>query len=176
MVNYYLKNNITGNLALRDSIVVSVSACHADDPGSIPGRGVLFSLWRWRKERPVSFRISNFGMLLVDIAPWASRTIALTIFQNIKMHPPEIEPGSQRWRRCILPLDHGCLAKIRARTRNKHTHGWNNSTNATMRRHPENNHSLQYKIYWLFVTTTANMIPYPSRARGLIAQLVRAFG
>jgi hypothetical protein len=24
---------------LRDSIVVSISACHADDPGSIPGRG-----------------------------------------------------------------------------------------------------------------------------------------
>ena len=23
----------------RDSIVVSISACHADDPGSIPGRG-----------------------------------------------------------------------------------------------------------------------------------------
>ncbi len=26
---------------IRDSIVVSISACHADDPGSIPGRGVL---------------------------------------------------------------------------------------------------------------------------------------
>ena len=24
---------------LRDSIVVSISACHAEDPGSIPGRG-----------------------------------------------------------------------------------------------------------------------------------------
>ncbi len=28
--------------AIRDSIVVSISACHADDPGSIPGRGVVF--------------------------------------------------------------------------------------------------------------------------------------
>ena len=27
----------------RDSIVVSISACHADDPGSIPGRGVIAS-------------------------------------------------------------------------------------------------------------------------------------
>ena len=27
--------------SLRDSIVVSISACHADDPGSIPGRGVF---------------------------------------------------------------------------------------------------------------------------------------
>ena len=26
---------------LRGSIVVSISACHAEDPGSIPGRGVL---------------------------------------------------------------------------------------------------------------------------------------
>ena len=25
-----------------DSIVVSISACHAEDPGSIPGRGVRF--------------------------------------------------------------------------------------------------------------------------------------
>ena len=25
----------------RGSIVVSISACHAEDPGSIPGRGVL---------------------------------------------------------------------------------------------------------------------------------------
>ena len=27
---------------IRDSIVVSISACHAEDPGSIPGRGVSF--------------------------------------------------------------------------------------------------------------------------------------
>ena len=27
----------------RGSIVVSISACHAEDPGSIPGRGVLLS-------------------------------------------------------------------------------------------------------------------------------------
>ena len=26
---------------IRGSIVVSISACHADDPGSIPGRGVF---------------------------------------------------------------------------------------------------------------------------------------
>ena len=26
---------------VRDSIVVSISACHAEDPGSIPGRGVF---------------------------------------------------------------------------------------------------------------------------------------
>ena len=26
---------------IRDSIAVSISACHAEDPGSIPGRGVF---------------------------------------------------------------------------------------------------------------------------------------
>ena len=26
---------------IRGSIVVSISACHAEDPGSIPGRGVF---------------------------------------------------------------------------------------------------------------------------------------
>ena len=28
---------------IRGSIVVSISACHAEDPGSIPGRGILLS-------------------------------------------------------------------------------------------------------------------------------------
>lgn len=28
---------------IRGSIVVSISACHAEDPGSIPGRGVIHS-------------------------------------------------------------------------------------------------------------------------------------
>ena len=31
------------NATIRDSIVVSISACHADDPGSIPGRGVVLT-------------------------------------------------------------------------------------------------------------------------------------
>ena len=29
------------NYQIRGSIVVSISACHAEDPGSIPGRGVV---------------------------------------------------------------------------------------------------------------------------------------
>ena len=32
------------NVNFRDRIVVSISACHADDPGSIPGRGVEFCI------------------------------------------------------------------------------------------------------------------------------------
>ena len=29
---------------IRGSIVVSISACHAEDPGSIPGRGIKITL------------------------------------------------------------------------------------------------------------------------------------
>ena len=32
----------THNKHILGSIVVSISACHAEDPGSIPGRGALF--------------------------------------------------------------------------------------------------------------------------------------
>ena len=42
----FLKSKQKTIVRFRDSIVVSISACHADDPGSIPGRGVLFSLPR----------------------------------------------------------------------------------------------------------------------------------
>ena len=32
---------VTHEFQIRGSIVVSISACHAEDPGSIPGRGVF---------------------------------------------------------------------------------------------------------------------------------------
>lgn len=33
---------------IRGSIVVSISACHAEDPGSIPGRGAIhYSMQDW---------------------------------------------------------------------------------------------------------------------------------
>ena len=37
-ISLYLQNH-----QIRGSIVVSIPACHAGDPGSIPGRGVLFA-------------------------------------------------------------------------------------------------------------------------------------
>ena len=33
--------DLGGALHIRDSIVVSISACHAEGPGSIPGRGIF---------------------------------------------------------------------------------------------------------------------------------------
>jgi hypothetical protein len=36
---------LTGLELFRGSIVVSIPACHAGDPGSIPGSGVLFFSW-----------------------------------------------------------------------------------------------------------------------------------
>ena len=38
----YYKLKFVVDVQIRGSIVVSISACHADDPGSIPGRGVLY--------------------------------------------------------------------------------------------------------------------------------------
>ncbi len=49
------------------------------------------------------------GILQVRLQPlgsyecWKHGAVA---FCNKEMHQPEIEPGSHRWRRCILPLDH----------------------------------------------------------------------
>ena len=37
----FVNENRSFNIQIRGSIVVSISACHADDPGSIPGRGVF---------------------------------------------------------------------------------------------------------------------------------------
>ena len=34
------------NISIRGSIVASIPACHAGDPGSIPGRGAGLSHWR----------------------------------------------------------------------------------------------------------------------------------
>ena len=34
---------LTDTFEFRGTIVVSISACYAEDPGSIPGRGVLLS-------------------------------------------------------------------------------------------------------------------------------------
>ena len=36
-----VKQHVVRVVHLRVSIVVSISACHADDPGSIPGRGIF---------------------------------------------------------------------------------------------------------------------------------------
>ena len=37
----YCELKFVVDVQIRGSIVVSISACHADDPGSIPGRGVF---------------------------------------------------------------------------------------------------------------------------------------
>ena len=41
-------NNGHGKIKIRDSIVVSISACHAEDLGSIPDRGIYFFFVRHR--------------------------------------------------------------------------------------------------------------------------------
>ena len=51
---------------ILDSIVVSIPACHAGDPGSIPGRGVLDSIVeypRLSRGRPGFLRFLVFNGL-----------------------------------------------------------------------------------------------------------------
>ena len=44
-LNQLYNINVTFKRQIRGSIVVSISACHAEDPGSIPGRGVLYRVF-----------------------------------------------------------------------------------------------------------------------------------
>ena len=50
---------------IRDSIVVSISACHAEDPGSIPGRGTL--PWRTHSEA------RSVGTIVLGVVAWRGR-------------------------------------------------------------------------------------------------------
>ena len=57
------------DVQIRGSIVVSISACHADDPGSIPGCGVFRlhnkeTIWMQRHVRESSVGGFGSGLLL----------------------------------------------------------------------------------------------------------------
>ena len=66
------------NHQIRGSIVVSISACHAEDPGSIPGRGVL--------QLAADFRRSHIkGEQRSAVKPWPwPRPICLATEQSNK--------------------------------------------------------------------------------------------
>ena len=53
-------------LHFLDSIVVSIPACHAGDPGSIPGRGVVFILFL----RPTKQHLLRFSSLPEHSSVW----------------------------------------------------------------------------------------------------------
>ena len=52
---------------IRGSIVVSISACHAEDPGSIPGRGVYCSVWLLAPSRACSLQSCTFSELKITM-------------------------------------------------------------------------------------------------------------
>ena len=53
-------------MQIRGSIVVNISACHADDPGSIPGRGVFFTARAERKQ------VTNMAVIVWRLWEWAT--------------------------------------------------------------------------------------------------------
>ena len=52
---------------IRCSIVVSISACHAEDPGSIPGRGVYSSVWLLARSRACSLQSCTLSELKIPM-------------------------------------------------------------------------------------------------------------
>ena len=59
---------------IRGSIVVSISACHADDPGSIPGRGIfLFRSLKGDNEWSTSTGASGRGAQISERYVYAGR-------------------------------------------------------------------------------------------------------
>ena len=47
---------------IRDSIVVSIPACHAGDPGSIPGRGAFFFFGTFN--HLIKYLFNNFNITM----------------------------------------------------------------------------------------------------------------
>ena len=75
-------------MQIRGSIVVSISACHADDPGSIPGRGVFRLHIRIKPQRQKSGaqkNIGGFGSGLLHLTHCSNRTSSPTPQSSIYM-------------------------------------------------------------------------------------------
>ena len=66
--------------------------------------------WRWWWSNMLMISDANFGWrcwsMILMIESLRSR---LSVLHNGEMHQPGIEPGTHRWQRCILPLDHWCM-------------------------------------------------------------------
>ena len=113
------------NAGFLDSIVLSISACHADGPGSISGRGVLLKATNWGEKNQYSDAGTRTRVTWVkarypnqlDYVGSCEDESAQTLRPNSstegrpqvqhaskKMRTPGIEPGAQAWEACMLPL------------------------------------------------------------------------
>ncbi len=97
-------------LEARGCSVLQQGNASAGNRTRVTSMATAGALHRWICMTPA---MSGFagpaGVLQVRLQPlgsyecWKHRAVA---FCNKEMHQPGIEPGSHRWRRCILPLDH----------------------------------------------------------------------
>ena len=84
-------SSVTGHRFL-DSLVVRISACHVEGPGSIPGRGEIFSLLTKSFVAPGEARTHNPGITLCTVYKYRALTDCATganwkrktIFENIE--------------------------------------------------------------------------------------------
>ena len=77
---------------IRGSIVVSISACHAEDPGSIPGRGVCLLRWSlWLAYFRGQALWLSLSRLVASASPLSASPLPLVRFCR--------SPSVLRWRR-----------------------------------------------------------------------------
>ena len=75
--NFGLLSSVTGHRFL-DSLVVRISACHVEGPGSIPGRGEIFSLLTKSFVAPGEARTHNPGITLCTVYKYRALTDCAT--------------------------------------------------------------------------------------------------
>ena len=83
-------------MQIRGSIVVSISACHADDPGSIPGRGVFVSITYMEKKEEfchlsMHWTVMGVGFFLTYANQTSPPTPQSSIFKFLHLESCAIE-------------------------------------------------------------------------------------
>ena len=78
---------------------------------------LIWKMFKWRhnivKETFEIHHLSSFEQtwLIAGMCAWWWHDFC-SHSRRVQMHQPGIEPGSHRWQRCILPLDHWCLSRF----------------------------------------------------------------
>ena len=81
------------NIQIRGSIVVSISACHADDPGSIPGRGVFSANARGPTRNVIPCAMNHWRL-------WEWATSLTQAYSDLFAHPAILHCLCLQYRIC----------------------------------------------------------------------------
>ncbi len=97
-----------------DSIVVSISACHAEAPGSIPGRGALFfnSYLYFLLHEVLSFT-SGLGSILVVPLSFANQVLLINVYSVFLLLLQVFIAGCPSLLQLMSALKSGEVANVR---------------------------------------------------------------